>query len=56
MNMSFDDFISILSGLFFEHCGHDNVDVDAWLEEYERGVDPVSAFYNEFPEYEDLDS
>lgn len=26
-------------------------DVDAWREDYENGIDPEQAFYEEYPEH-----
>lgn len=52
--MSKDDFLSILSGLFEAHTGNDHFDEEAWLEAWEDGEDPVAAFYDEYPEYNDL--
>lgn len=50
--MSKEDWFGILAGLFLEHVGHDQVDEDAWMEDYTSGKDPVAAFYDEYPEYE----
>lgn len=52
--LSKEDFLSILSGLFDAHTGNSNFDEEAWLEDWEQGKDPVSAFYDEYPEYDDL--
>lgn len=52
--MSKEDFLSILSGLFDAHTGNDQFDEEAWLEDWEKGKDPVAAFYDEYPEYDEL--
>ncbi|WP_042065560.1 hypothetical protein [Acinetobacter soli] len=52
--MSKEDFLSILSGLFDAHTGNSHFDEEAWLEDWEKGKDPVAAFYDEYPEYDDL--
>jgi len=53
--MSKEDFLSVLSGLFDAHTGNDQFDEEAWLEDWENGKDPVAAFYDEYPEYDCLD-
>ncbi|WP_119025153.1 hypothetical protein [Acinetobacter soli] len=52
--MSKEEFLSTLSCLFDAHTGSDHFDEEAWLEDWEQGKDPVAAFYDEYPEYDDL--
>ena len=53
-SMSKEDFLSILSGLFDTHTGSDLFDEEAWVEDWEKGKDPVDAFYDEYPEYNEI--
>ncbi|MEN3980288.1 hypothetical protein [Acinetobacter sp. CWB-B33] len=54
-SMSKDEWFNVLSALFDMHVGHDNVDEDGWIEDYNQGKSPHDAFYDEFPEYEGIE-
>jgi putative heme degradation protein len=54
-SMSKDEWFNVLSALFDMHVGHDNVDEDGWIEDYNKGKSPHDAFYDEFPEYEGME-
>lgn len=53
--MNRENWFSVLAALFDMHVGHSNVDEDAWLEDFQAGLSPYDAFYNEYPEYEGLE-
>ena len=53
-SLSKEDWFNVLATLFDIYVGHDNVDEDAWLEDFNNGKSPHDAFFDEHPEYDDL--
>ena len=53
--MNKENWFNVLASLFDMHVGHDNVDEEAWMPDFESGKSPHDAFYDEYPEYEGLE-
>ena len=54
-SMSKKQWFNVLGTLFDMHVGCDNVDEEAWLDDFNKGKSPHDAFYDEYPEYEGLE-
>ena len=54
-SMNKENWFNVLASLFDMHVGHDNVDEEAWMPDFESGKSPHDAFYDEYPEYEGLE-
>lgn len=54
-SMNKENWFNVLAALFDIHVGHDNVDEEAWMPDFESGKSPYDAFYDEYPEYEGLE-
>ncbi|AMW80467.1 hypothetical protein AMD27_16240 (plasmid) [Acinetobacter sp. TGL-Y2] len=54
--ISKEDWLGILSSLFdMNGMNGSNLDEEAWLQDYKDGKSPHDAFYDEYPEYIDLE-